>query len=312
MNIFNQKVVLGAWAWGSGIAGGDQVFGNSLTEEELRPVFERAFEKKLTFWDTAAVYGMGDSERILGTFVKDKERKDFFISTKFTPQIAGNSEHPAEVMLDESMVRLNIDYVDIYWIHNNADVKRWTPELISLAKNGKIKNIGVSNHNLDEIKQANDILKKEGLKISAVQNHYSLLHRYSEKNGIIDYCKDNDIVFFSYMILEQGALSGKYNSNNPFPKKSQRAFYYNDKLPRMDKLINILKEIADGYKVSVAQIVTAWAIYKGTLPIIGVTSVEQVDDILNATEISLSQSDIKKIEDSADNVSISTVREWES
>ncbi len=76
-------------------------------------------------------------------------------------------------------------------------------------KSGKVKYAGVSNHNLEEIKLAANILAEEGLRLSAVQNHYSLLYRSSEEAGIIDYCRANDLIFFSYMVLEQGALTGK-------------------------------------------------------------------------------------------------------
>ena len=96
------------------------------------------------------------------------------------------------------------------------------PDLIPLAKSGQIKTIGVSNHNLVEIKRANEILAAEGLKISAVQNHYSLLHRSSERAGILDYCKENGITFYSYMVLEQGALTGRYHETNPFPEGTGR------------------------------------------------------------------------------------------
>ncbi|WP_372378089.1 aldo/keto reductase [Vibrio natriegens] len=311
-NIFNQKIALGAWAWGSGFRGGDQIFGNSFTEQDLKPVFEQATEKGLTLWDTAAVYGMGTSETILGSFIKEQQREKLIISTKFTPQIASNSEHPAQAMLNESKQRLHTDYVDIYWIHNNADVEKWTPELISLAKSGQIKHIGVSNHNLEEIKLANSILAKEGLKISAVQNHYSLMHRASEESGVLDYCKENGIVFFAYMVLEQGALSGKYNSQNLFPEGSARAASYNAHLPKIEELTKVLEEIANNYDASVAQIATAWAIAKGTLPIIGVTKVGQVDDAAHAAQIELAESEIAKIEETAKQLGISTIREWES
>ena len=85
-----------------GAAGGDQVFGNHLFETELRPVFDRAMELGLTLWDTAAVYGEGTSERILGNFVKDVPRDKVVLSTKFTPQIAGDSPDAMQKMLDGS------------------------------------------------------------------------------------------------------------------------------------------------------------------------------------------------------------------
>ena len=176
-----QKIALGAWSWGAGAAGGDQVFGNHLFEEELKPVFEKAVECGLNLWDTAAVYGEGTSERILGNFVKDVRRDSVILSTKFTPQIAGSSPDAMQEMIDGSKERLHTDMIDVYWIHNPMDAPKWTPDLIPLAKSGQIKTIGVSNHNLAEIKRANEILTAEGLKISAVQNHYSLLHRSSEQ-----------------------------------------------------------------------------------------------------------------------------------
>ena len=91
--------------------------------------------------------------------------------------------------------------MDIYWIHNPMDVEKWTPKLIPLAKSDQVKTIGVSNHNLSEIKRASEILAAEGLKISAVQNHFSLLHRSSQQAGILDYCKENGIAFYAYMVL---------------------------------------------------------------------------------------------------------------
>lgn len=132
-------LALGAWSWGTGMAGGDQVFGNHYFEDDLRPVFDKAMEKGLTLWDTAAVYGEGTSERILGNFVKDVPREDVLISTKFTPQIAGPGDDAMEKMLEGSLSRLHTDYVDIYWIHNPMDVERWTKDLIPLAKSGKIR-----------------------------------------------------------------------------------------------------------------------------------------------------------------------------
>ena len=88
-------LALGAWSWGTGMAGGDQGFGNHYFEDAL--------------WDTAAVYGEGTSERILGNFVKDVPREDVLISTKFTPQIAGPGDDAMEKMLEGSLSRLHTD-----------------------------------------------------------------------------------------------------------------------------------------------------------------------------------------------------------
>ena len=265
----------------------------------------------LNLWDTAAVYGEGTSERILGNFVKDADRKDVILSTKFTPQIAGDSPSAMQEMINESKKRLYTDVIDIYWIHNPMDVERWTPDLIPLAKSGQIKTIGVSNHNLAEIKRANEILAEEGLRVSAVQNHFSLLHRSSERSGILDYCKENGITFYSYMVLEQGALTGRYNETNPFSEGTGRGEAYNPHLKELTALIDELKLIGIRFDASPAQIAAAWAIAKGTLPIIGVTKVNQVEEAAKAAQICLTEEEALRLEKLGDETGVHTLREWE-
>ena len=83
------KIALGTWAWGAGAFGGDAVFGSKTDVENLKPVFDAAMKAGLNLWDTATVYGMGESEKILGTFVAGEKRETVEVSTKFTPQLAG-------------------------------------------------------------------------------------------------------------------------------------------------------------------------------------------------------------------------------
>lgn len=305
------KIALGAWSWGTGAAGGDQVFGNNLAEKDLKPVFDKAMELGLNLWDTAAVYGEGSSERILGSFIGDICREDIIISTKFTPQIASSSPEAMQEMLNGSKERLNAEVMDIYWIHNPMDVERWTPDLIPLAKSGQIKAIGVSNHNLAEMKQANEILGAEGLRVSAVQNHFSLLHRSSEKAGILNYCRENDITFYAYMVLEQGALTGRYDTEHPFPNGTGRGDSYNPHLKKLTALIEELKVIGTRFDASPAQVAAAWAIAKGTLPIIGVTKVRQVEEAFQAAQIELDAEEISRLEKLGDETGVQTLREWE-
>lgn len=311
MNKILPKIALGAWSWGVGTAGGDQVFGNYLSADDLKPVFKKAMEHGLCLWDTAAVYGEGSSERILGNFVKGVSREDVILSTKFTPQIASASPDAMQEMIDGSKERLYTDIIDIYWIHNPMDVEKWTPDIIPLAKSGQIKAIGVSNHNLAEIKRADEILAAEGLKISAVQNHFSLLHRSSERAGILDYCKENGITFYSYMVLEQGALTGRYTEENPFPAGTGRGDSYNPHLKKLAALIHEMEIIGTHFDANPAQVATAWAIAKGTLPIIGVTKVHQVEEAAKATQIALTDDEIRRLEKLGDETGISTLREWE-
>ena len=260
------KICLGAWAWGN-----DGTFGGNLTSESLRPIFDKAMENGLNLWDTAFAYGMGASEKTLASFIKDLPREKYLISDKFTPQcIDSSAENPFKEMIEKQLNLMNLSKFDIYWIHNVAGAPKWIEELAKYFQNKKpeeIPLIGVSNHNLSEIKQAVEILRKYNLKLSAVQNHYSLLNRSSETSGILKYCHENNIHFFSYMVLEQGALSGKYNSQNLMPENSERGKIYNPQMEKIEKLNNEMKKLADKYKTKIALIPIAWAIKKGTLPI---------------------------------------------
>ena len=301
------KIALGAWAWGN-----DGTFGNDLTEEELRPVFEAGQKAGLNLWDTAFVYGMGKSEEVLGKFLRTVPRESWLISTKFTPQCADMSaENPVMAMYESSAKRLGAKFIDYFWIHNPVGAPEWTRKLIPLAKSGNIGHIGLSNHNLAELKEAAEILGAEGLKVSAVQNHYSLLNRSSEYSGILEWCRKNGATFFPYMVLEQGALSGKYSTAHPFPENSARGQVYNPVMTQLDALNSAMKEIADSHGVGVAQLPVAWAIAKGTLPILGVTKVKHVEDAVKAAGLVLSDSEIKALEALADKANISTIRIWE-
>ena len=306
------KIALGTWSCGVGAVGGDRVFGNHLGETELKEVFDAAMEAGLNLWDTATVYGMGASEDILGAFAKTYSREDVLLSTKFTPQIAGNEADPVAAMCDASLKRLGADSIDVYWIHNPADVEKWTPGLVSLVKSGKVKQVGVSNHNLAQIKRAEEILSKEGVHLSAVQNHFSLLYRSSEDGGILDYCKENGIDFYAYMVLEQGALSGKYDTQHPLPEGSQRGDTYNPILPQIEKLIAAMREIGEQHGVGAPQVAIAWAIAMGTRPIIGVTKPSQVTDAAKATGVSLTAEEMAQLETLAKEANVDTRGSWEN
>ncbi len=266
----------------------------------------------LNLWDTAYAYGLGDSEKELGKFIRQQPKGSVIVSTKFTPNLADETQaDPFTSMLEGSLERLGVDDIDIYWIHNSLDVERWTPYLIPALKNGKVKAVGVSNHSLEQVKRVNEILGAEGFKINAVQNHFSLLYRNSLDDGLLDYCKQNGITFFAYMVLEQGALSGKYNVANPLPEGSMRAATYNKVLPQLAKLTDAMAEMGKSQGVSAAQIALAWAIHKGTLPLVGATKVHHVTDAAKATQVVLTDKQVAQLEQLAKDTGVDTRGGWE-
>ncbi|MBR6862336.1 MAG: aldo/keto reductase [Acidaminococcaceae bacterium] len=301
------KIALGAWAWGN-----DGTFGKDITAESLKPIFDTAMENGLNLWDTAYAYGMGTSEKVLAGFLKGLPRDSYLVSDKFTPQCANGKPTAMSDMIEMQLQLMGLDSFDIYWIHNVWDAPKWTDELAKYFEGkANVPLLGVSNHNLAEIKQANEILKAHGLKLSAVQNHYSLINRSSEDSGILDYCKANNIHFFAYMVLEQGALSGKYDTAHPMPEGSARAQTYNPVLDKLEVLNAELKKLAEKYSVGPAQIPVAWAIAKGTLPIIGVTKPAHVEDAVKAANVSLTAEETVNLERVADSLGLDVIRFWE-
>lgn len=302
------KIAMGAWAWGDT----DGYFGNTMTGEEFRPIFDAAMKAGMNLWDTATAYSNGESEKILGGFVNAAGRENVIVSTKFTPQMAAMYDNSVVKMCEASLERMGMEYFDIYWIHNPVGAPEYTKQLIPLLQNGKVKSVGVSNHNLAQIREADEILKAAGYRVSAVQNHYSLMNRSSEESGIIDYCKQNGIVFYGYMTLEQGALSGKYDTEHPFPDGSARAKVFNPLLPKIEVITAELKRVAASHDVSAAQIATAYAINKGVLPILGVTKMYQVEEAVKMADIVLTEEEIAALEAAADKSGADSIQFWES
>ncbi len=302
---------LGTWAWGDSGEPGHGYFGSGLARAGLEEIADKAHVAGLHLWDTAMVYGMGHAETLLGEVLKPFARSDYQLSTKFTPQAAGTGDYPVADMLEQSLARLGTDYIDLYWIHNPADVARWTPQLIPLLESGKVKHVGVSNHNLGEIELANRLLGEAGFRIEAVQNHYSLLHRGSERAGIIDYCRGQGIPFFAYMVLEQGALSGTYSPANPMPVDSDRAATYNAMLPQISALTNKLASIGERLGATTPEVAIAWAIAKGATPIIGVTRPHHVEGLIRSSHLKLTRDEVMELDAVADTARVNTLGWWE-
>lgn len=166
------KLAVGTWAWGSGINGSKMVFGTSADETELKKAFNTAYQNGFVLWDTAAVYGMGNAEKIFGEYVKNK---NIILSNKYTPKKKFNADEIRQT-LSQSTERVGTP-PDIYWLHLPINIEENLTYMCSLLNEGKIGAIGVSNFNLEQIKTAEEILERYGFKLAGVQNHYSLIFR---------------------------------------------------------------------------------------------------------------------------------------
>ncbi len=302
-----KDILIGTWAWGTGMNGGSMVFGKKQDPEVLKKTFEEASKHGFLNWDTAAVYGMGTAEKLLGSLIKDRE--DIFISTKFFPN-KKYKEGALTKSFNESMERLGKDTCDLFWIHVPNNLEQNIKEAAPLLKSGRIRSIGTSNVSLEHIHIAEQALAKEGLKLGAVQNHFSLLR--NDQQPIIDYCNANGIKYYAYMVLEQGALSGHYDAKNHFPVFSMRNMAFpKSKFVKIEGLINCMRQIAKDHDIDPSQIPILWTLSKGALPIVGITKPSHAQKLAEAMDVVLTDEELNLIEKEAEATGIRQQGSWE-
>lgn len=301
-----KEVMIGTWAWGPGYNGSAMIFGKKHDESVLRDTFNEAVKSGFLNWDTAAVYGMGSCERFLGKLIKGK---DIFLSTKFCPG-KKYKEGALAKSFNESMERLGRKSADLFWIHIPNNLSENLKEAIPLLKDGRIRLIGVSNVSLAHIQQAEKILEKEGLKLGAVQNHFSMLRNDQQK--IVDYCNSKGITYYAYMVLEQGALSGHYSAENHFPILSMRNLAFpKSKFKKIEGLLSFMKVMAEKYDIDPSQIPILWVLGKGAVPIVGLTKVSHVEKLAAAMNVELTQEEINELDKKAGATGIRQQGSWE-
>ena len=281
---------VGTWAWGRGMLGSKMIFGQKNDSETLRQTFRTACDLGFTLWDTAEVYGMGESEKILSRCVAEAraEGRNIMISTKHMPKKKYTDGSVREA-LEGSLSRMGIDCADIYWLHLPNNTEQNMREFAQLMREGKIRAAGVSNHDPEQIKLADRVLREEGFELAAVQNHFSLIR--------------ND--------AEQQTLGGKYDDEHKFPIMSLRGIEYNGKLKKLRPLIDLLRELGKKYGVAPAQISVAWAVSKGTVPIVGLTKPKYAEELAGGAVLKLADDEISQLEKLADSFGIVSKGVWE-
>ena len=218
-----------------------------------------------------------------------------------------------EQSLNNSLSRLGVDSVDLYWLHQPFCLEENITEAVEQLKNGKIKSIGLSNCSLEQAQTADKLLRKHGFSLSAVQNHYSLLAMSTEQNELVSWCNKNNVIYFGYMILEQGALTDSYSSKRMFPIFSIRRMNFSKrKFKKIETLLNYQKKLADKYSVKPSQIPIAWSICKGIIPIIGLTKPEYAQALADGVKIQLENDEIDQLEKLAKQSGVVCKGSWET
>ncbi|HZJ83702.1 MAG TPA: aldo/keto reductase [Clostridia bacterium] len=283
--------ILGCWVMGGSYWGGAE------DKDSIRAIM-KAYEGNINTFDTAYVYGNGRSERVLGEAVKSLPREDLTIITKlWKTEMEKEKVRPA---CENSLRELQMDYLDVYFIHYPSDegvpIGETMEEMMKLKDRGTIRSIGLSNFSLEQMKEA----LKYG-DIDVIQPCYSLVWREIDQDGILDYCVENNIGIIPYSTLAQGILTGKFNEDTVFDSEDGRSRapifqeeYYKGALEVADGL----KPFAEKYDKTIAQIAINWTMGKEgiTAPIVGARNSRQAGENLKASGWALEKEDWDRID----------------
>jgi aryl-alcohol dehydrogenase-like predicted oxidoreductase len=276
---------IGTWAWGDSLFWG---YGKEYDATTLQDAFKIALELGVNFFDTAEIYGFGESERLLGRFMKQtavqQTDQPVQIATKFFPLPWRFGAGAVADALTASLRRLQVASVPLYQVHWPFDFfmgqKVLMNALADEVKQGRIGAIGVSNYSAAQMRQAHAFLAERGVPLAVNQVQYSLLARQIERNGVLDTARELGVIILAYSPLAQGLVTGKYTVENYQPPTGGRKLdprFSRDGLAKLAPVITALKEVGAAHGKTPAQVALNWLIAQGdVMPIPGAKNSEQV------------------------------------
>ena len=302
----NQTIPLlgvGTWAWGDSSTWGMGSYDASLTEETITEAWNASIDAGATLFDTAEVYGSGESERIIGRLLAaDPERAaKAFLATKFMPAPWKLNVRGALMSsLKASLSRLGVEKVGLYQIHGPISLRGHAALAEALAtahQAGLVDAVGVSNYSAKETRSIAQELEKRGLRLATNQIEFSLLRRSPETGGLLGTCAELGVVPLAYSPIGQGRLTGKYSASTPLPGKRR---FSDHPMEVVDKVVGELKAIGEkhGGKLP-SQVALNWIIAKGAIPIPGAKNRHQAEENAGALGWSLDGDDIARLDSAA-------------
>ena len=289
-----------------------------LDEEESEPIIERAIDLGINFFDTANMYSKGESERIVGTAL-DGRRDEVVVATKGyfqmdddDPNSGGLSRKAIEQELDASRERLGMETIDLYQIHRwdyDTPIEQTMRALDDAVRREKVRYLGASSMWTHQFAEAQHTSQRLGLdQFVTMQNHYSLLYREEERE-MLPFCEKNDIGVIPWSPLARGYLARPHEEFDETTRGESDEYarehpYFEGNGEEINERV---QELAADKGASMAQIALSWVLHKEWVdaPIVGTTSVEHLEEAVEALDISLSDSDIEYLEAPYEPVSVS-------
>lgn len=301
-----ELTVIGFGSWAIGGGGWRHAWGPQDDSESIKAI-KNALDLGINWIDTAAIYGLGHSEEIVGKAIKDFPKKPI-IATKCglvwdeMKNISNRLKRESiKAEVEASLRRLEIDTIDLYQIHwpiPDEDIEEGWETMAQLVKEGKVRYIGVSNFNISQMKRAQSIYP-----VASLQPPYSMLKRDVEENTL-PYCSQNSIGVVVYSPMQKGLLTGKMTREriSRFPTDDHRRndLEFNEPLVSYNlEFVNQLIPIAKKHNKTLAQLAIAWVLRRPevTSAIVGARRPDQIAETALAGDWTLPQEDIDTIED---------------
>jgi aryl-alcohol dehydrogenase-like predicted oxidoreductase len=283
---------------------GGNVFGWTVDEAGTAQLLDRFLDAGFNMVDTADVYSNwvagndgGESERLIGKWLKSGKRAQVLIATKVgLPMGKGQKGLSRKHILrsaEESLARLETDYIDLYQSHvedPETPAEETLEAYSELIKAGKVRAIGASNFKADTLLEALAVSRTKGLpRYESLQPHYNLYVREQLQAGPAKICWENNIAVITYFSLASGFLTGKYRSQGDLANRARGGRVEKYMNARGFRILAALDTVAKEYNATAAQIALAWLMAKPpvTAPIASATSVKQLEELIGAARIAL-------------------------
>ena len=317
------ELCLGSWMFGSM----SPITESEIVDKEVAlSILDSAWEAGVNFIDTANVYGSGRSEHYIGEWLAGKDREDFVVASKVFFALSGRqqvglSRKIVMAEVEGTLNRLDSDYLDIYYIHGwhePSPLEETLAALNDLVRSGKVHYIGVSNFAAWQLVLANEMCRSRGwAPVSVVQPRYNAVDHvpYTVDPAemalpdLFDACRYLGVAVCSYSPLAEGFLTGKYtrdaDGNTIKPDSSRGAMFesYGQFPERWWRVLSEVEKVAEETGATAAQVAIRWVSHitgLTSVPIVGATSVDQLNETLKYVDLSLSDEQHQRIEEAGE------------
>ena len=297
------RLGVGTWAWGDKSTWGMDGYDSDLTRDTIRDAWEASLDAGVTFFDTAEVYGGGESERIIGSLLAADPGRAAraVIATKFMPcPWKIDVRRSLLAALRASLGRLGLPAVDLYQIHGPISLRSHAALADALAaahEEGLVRAVGVSNYSVKETRTMAQALGRHGLRLATNQIEFSLLRRSPETGGLLAACADLGVVPLAYSPIGQGRLTGKYSVAHPPPGKRN---FSDHPMAVVDGIVGELRRIGEAHDGRTpSQVALNWIIAKGAVPIPGAKNRGQAEENAGALGWHLDGDEVARLDRAA-------------